>query len=136
MGDFWKPTAEMYSSLFQKPKMAEQLLKKPPFKYIFDIITETTKVTGFGKGLLTQEETAAEFYDSRERKIAYLQKFVDLVKMMGKEDLKVNPGKIVAGLEPEYTNSMLQSLYKLAFSGDPSDQYVAKVLGGGGEAKV
>lgn len=54
MGDFWKPTAEMYSSLFQKPKMAEQLLKKPPFKYLFDIITETTKVTGFGKGLLSE----------------------------------------------------------------------------------
>lgn len=54
MGDFWKPTAEMYSSLLSKPKMAEQLLKKPPFKYLFDIITETTKATGFGKGLLTE----------------------------------------------------------------------------------
>jgi TRAF3-interacting protein 1 len=43
---------------------------------------------------------------------------------------------VVAGLEPEHTNVMLQSLYKLAVSGDPSDPYVAKVLGGGGEVKV
>lgn len=54
---------------------------------------------------------------------------------MGKEDLKVNPGKVVAGLEPEHTNSMLQSLYKLSVSGDPSDPYVAKVLGGGEKAE-
>lgn len=50
---------------------------------------------------------------------------------MGNEDLKVNPGKIVAGLQPEHTNSMLQSLYKLAVSGNPSDPYVNQVLGGG-----
>ena len=47
MGDFWKPTAEMFGSLFEKPKMSEKLLVKPPFKYIFDIIMETTKATGF-----------------------------------------------------------------------------------------
>jgi TRAF3-interacting protein 1 len=52
MGDFWKPTAEMYSSLFEKPKMAEKLLLKPPFKYLYDIIAECSKVTGFAKGIL------------------------------------------------------------------------------------
>lgn len=62
MGDFWKPTLEMYSSLFPKPKMDETLLKKPPFKYLFDILTETTKVTGFGKGLLNEEETSIKYY--------------------------------------------------------------------------
>ena len=44
MGDFWQPTAEMFGSLFEKPKMSEKLLIKPPFKYIFDILSETTKV--------------------------------------------------------------------------------------------
>lgn len=46
MGDFWKQTSEMFSSLFEKPKMSQKLLEKPPFKYIFDIVIETTKVTG------------------------------------------------------------------------------------------
>ena len=45
MGDFWQPTAQLFSSLFEKPKMSEKLLTKPPFRYIFDIISETTKVT-------------------------------------------------------------------------------------------
>lgn len=31
--------------------MSERLLVKPPFKYLFDIITETTKKTGFGNGM-------------------------------------------------------------------------------------
>lgn len=63
--------------------------------------------------------------------MAYLQKFIDLVRIMGKEDVQAKPAKIVAGLEPELTNAMLQSMYKLAVSGEPSDAYVAKVLGGG-----
>ena len=43
MTDFWKPTAELYCTLFEKPKMTQKLLEKPPFKYLFDIIMETIK---------------------------------------------------------------------------------------------
>lgn len=50
MGDFWKPTAEMLSSLIEKPTMNEKLLCKPPFKYLFDIFTAVTKKTGFANG--------------------------------------------------------------------------------------
>ena len=42
--DYWQRTAEMYTSLFDKPKMTEKLLTKPPFKYIFDIFSQVTKV--------------------------------------------------------------------------------------------
>lgn len=46
----WKVTADLFDALIERPKMVEKHLAKPPFKYIFDIITETTKKTGFGNG--------------------------------------------------------------------------------------
>jgi TRAF3-interacting protein 1 len=86
MEDFWKPTSEMFSSLFEKPKMSEKLLVKPPFKYIFDIIMETTKATGlnfkyglgYGKGLYVADELDGNSYQNKEKKLVFLQKIIDL----------------------------------------------------------
>lgn len=50
MGDFWKPTAEMFTGLIERPKMSDKLLVRPPFKYIFDIVMETIKKTNCGNG--------------------------------------------------------------------------------------
>ena len=50
MGDFWKPTADMFSGLIERPKMSDKLLVRPPFKYIFDIVMETIKKTNCGNG--------------------------------------------------------------------------------------
>jgi TRAF3-interacting protein 1 len=74
MSDFWQTTADMYSSLFDKPKMSEKLLVKPPFKYIFDIILETTNQTGFAKDLYSSPELNPEFYSNKENKILFLEK--------------------------------------------------------------
>lgn len=62
MCENWKETATMFSALFEKPKMSEKLLQKPPFKYIFDIVKETIKATGFAQGLYNDEELDAEYY--------------------------------------------------------------------------
>lgn len=51
MGDFWKPTADAFTALIDKPKMTEKLLSKPPFRYLFDIIMETMKKTKFATGI-------------------------------------------------------------------------------------
>lgn len=75
----WKKTADLYDALIERPKMTEKLLAKPPFKYIFDIITETTKKTGFAAGLYEGEELKADYYGEKNRKIAYLQKIITLV---------------------------------------------------------
>lgn len=60
--EFWKPTSQMFGSLFEKPKMTDKLLQKPPFRYIFDIVNQTCTITGFGKGLYSEEELNANYY--------------------------------------------------------------------------
>ncbi|CAD8212506.1 unnamed protein product [Paramecium octaurelia] len=132
MADFWKPTADLYSALFEKPKMSQKLLEKPPFKYIFDIIMETTKQTGYGKGLYTGDELDGNTYDNKDKKLQFLQKIIDLTSMMLKEEIAAKPGKIAAGLEPENTNLLLQAIYRAAVSGKNSDPFVKKILGGAG----
>lgn len=59
MSDFWKPTHDLFSGLIERPKMTEKLLLKPPFKYLFDIIMETIKKTGWGNGTssMTKDST-------------------------------------------------------------------------------
>jgi TRAF3-interacting protein 1 len=42
----------------------------------------------------------SEHYESRDRKVTYLQKMIDLVQLMTKEEVAAKPAKIVAGLEP------------------------------------
>lgn len=142
MGDYWQVTAKMYSSLFEKPKMSEKLLCKPPFKYIFDIISETIKVkpllfqnflrviknTGFGKGLLKGEETDSAYYTDKDRKIIYLKKMILLASLVLGEEVDAKANKIVAGVEPEKTNEFLQALYRAAVSGEDSSSYIDKVL--------
>jgi TRAF3-interacting protein 1 len=48
--------------------------------------------------------------------------------MMLKEQIAAKPGKIVAGLEPENTNLMLQAVYRVAISGQNTDGAVKKIL--------
>jgi hypothetical protein len=44
--------------------MAEKHLKKPPPKYVYDIIFNTMAATGFPKGLYSNEESSPDFFDA------------------------------------------------------------------------
>ena len=43
--------------MLKKPEMKEKLLKKPPFRFIHDIVRFLIKSTGFPEGLYTEEES-------------------------------------------------------------------------------
>ena len=84
MGDFWKATEELYKGFIDKPKMAEKLLMKPPFKYLFDIITSTTQKTGFANGtyLPTQDSTLE-------------MNLRQIITMTNKEKLPISPKSLL-----------------------------------------
>ncbi|KAL3084593.1 hypothetical protein niasHT_035592 [Heterodera trifolii] len=103
-------TKALFSTLIQRPTLTDQLLQRPPFKFIHDIVHETLRVTGFLDGLFTSDELdSTKAGSSRDNKMAFLQKLIDALNMDGHLD-DVKPAKIVAGKEAEMTNLLLQSL--------------------------
>jgi len=120
--------------------MTEKLLKRPPFRYIHDIISATIEATGWGAGIFIDDETVGKSIAEKEQKIFVLQKVVDLVSLAVGQDIDVKPIKIVAGQECDKTNYFLQYFYQAATSGNDSSELVAQVLAshgqGGGEANA
>ncbi|CAD8212508.1 unnamed protein product [Paramecium octaurelia] len=130
MADFWQTTADMFSTLITRPMMKEKYLIKPPFNYIFDIILETRKKTGYAKGLYKSEELDDNYYYIKDRKVFFLQKIIDLTSLTLNEELQAKPNNILEGLEPEQTNVLLQAIYRAAVSGQCNDQHVNQILAG------
>lgn len=123
----------MYEQIFDKPKMTEKLLSKPPFRYLHDIFLATIGATGFANGLYTEEEMDSKANHEKDAKISILAKMITITEMVVGEKIDVKPTKIVAGLEPDRTNFFLQKLFQAATMGVDSTPYIRKILGGGGD---
>ena len=123
----------MYGQLFQKPKMTQKLLCKPPFRYLHDIFTATQGATGYGEGLYAGPELDAKAITEKDAKVNFLVKLIQLTECVTGEQIDVKPTKIVAGHEPEKTNAFLQAMFRAATAGIDTAPHVAQVLGAGGD---
>jgi TRAF3-interacting protein 1 len=50
MSDYWTETIKAFDGLFSYPKLEEKYLKRPPFKYIFQIFLECSKISDISGG--------------------------------------------------------------------------------------
>lgn len=107
-------TQELLQPLIAKPKLADKLLMKPPFRFLHDIFTALTHSLGFAKGLYNDFELDSANMKEKNQKITYLDKMVVCVGQCLGKDIDVRSAKIVAGLEPENTNIFLQALAQAA----------------------
>ncbi|EFA06251.1 TRAF3-interacting protein 1 isoform X1 [Tribolium castaneum] len=123
-------TQKYLGKYVKKPPLSEKLLKKPPFRFLHDIIKTVIKETGFLKGLFTEEELNSENVKEKEAKVAFLTKLIDAVKAITNTDLAVRPSKIVAGLEPTETNILLQTIGKAIEKKVDSSEYVKQLQSG------
>ena len=111
----WRNTYKMFSSLISKPKMTEKLLKRPPPKYIYDIIMNTMEKTGFPKGLFTAKEEDKKYFESDpHNKKAIINKVIDITKIVMNFQFDIKCSDILKGIEVEKTNFFLQLFYKAA----------------------
>lgn len=108
--DVIKKTQDSLKKHIKKPPLTEKLLKKPPFRFLHDIITSVIKETGFLNGLFSAEELNHENIKDRDGKIAFLDKLISAVKIITGIPLSVRATKIVAGHEPTKTNELLQAI--------------------------
>merc|ERR1712083_230072 len=106
--------------------------KKPPFRFLHDIVMEVTRSTSFSQGLYTTEESDAASLSDKQAKVDFLNKAISVVSFALGEKVDVSANKIVAGLEADKTNLFLQKLHQAATTcaGDKSAEAVARVQAG------
>jgi TRAF3-interacting protein 1 len=99
--------ATLYEQLFQKPKMTEKLLTKPPFRYLHDIFTATMLKTGFGNGMFQGEELNSKSFEDKDSKLGWLVKVITLTEMIVGEKIDIKPSMVLAGQQADKTNLWL-----------------------------
>jgi hypothetical protein len=88
-------------------------------RFIHDILTATIESTGFPDGLFApQELDSSSFKDDKHAKLAFLEKIIHLVNVGSGYALEVSSSKIIAGLEPLNTNTLLIAFARLALDKD------------------
>lgn len=108
--DFWSSTIAAYQPLIASPVLTEKLLQRPPFRFIHDIITAVDARFCAYQRLFTAEELDVSKLDTKEKKIAYLEKLVHFLGLILGRPIDVAPKKIVAGMEPDRTNAFLRDV--------------------------
>jgi TRAF3-interacting protein 1 len=123
-------TQEILQPLLTKPKLTEKLLAKPPFRFLHDIVMGVVGSTGFLAGLFAGDELDGEAVKEKEAKMAFLDKLINTLGIFLNTHLSARSKSIVAGLEPEKTNELLQLLAVAATLGPSGDDAVRRVRGG------
>merc|ERR1712083_1180569 len=106
--------------------------KKPPFRFLHDIVMEVARSTSFSQGLYSTEESDAGSLSDKQAKVDFLNKAISVVSFALGEKLDVSANKIVAGLDADKTNALLQKLHQAATTcvGAKSEEAVQRVQNG------
>ena len=113
----WQKTKSLFTQIIKEPPLKEKFLKRPSPKYIFELVMNTMKSTGFPKGLFTIEEQSIDYFMANvDHKRAFFRKLIDITQLVTKKNCNINIEDILKGLEGEKTNIFLQDFYTAATS--------------------
>ena len=115
MSQTWQKTQELFSKIIKSPPLIERYLKRPSSEYVFTLIMNTMKVTGFPKGLFTQEEeNVVYFMDNINNQKKILDKVINITKIVTENHFEIDSMNILKGLNEEKTHIFLQNFYLAA----------------------
>eukprot|EP00966_Prymnesium_polylepis_P159186 3678978-Prymnesium_polylepis.1 len=107
MDDFTSATQQTLGRLIASPPLTTQLLERPPFRFLHEILTEVARATEFGAGTL---DTDLAQLQSRGAKFEYVSDAIELVSNALGATVLCRPSHVLAGAEPRATNEFLQLL--------------------------
>lgn len=110
--DWITQTQQTLGALIQRPRLLDKLLRKPPFRFIHDIVKALIKANGFPSAFLDEDKdlNQANIKDAKF-KYYFLSKLIVIVSATLNEDLSfIDPKHIIAGRKPEDTNCLLTAL--------------------------
>lgn len=64
-------TQQTLGTIVNKPKLTDNLLKKPPFRFLHDVVSATCKSTGYTQGLFPEEMLDSKAIKDKDAKIQY-----------------------------------------------------------------
>ncbi|KAK6045757.1 hypothetical protein COOONC_16738 [Cooperia oncophora] len=101
-----KETRAAFAGLIDKPVLTDELLARPPFRFILDIVSSTAAKTGFLRDRFPVEALNPAKFKEKTDKTAFLDTLIEAVNDGSLATIKSS--KIVAGKEPELTNMVIQ----------------------------
>ena len=116
MTEFWEKTIQVYNNYIDYPQLTEKYLKRPPFKYIFQIFLTLNTKTNFAKDVFKEVELNPDYYDTPEKKMAFLKQILKIVYESNSKPCPLKPQSIIKGTECDKTNEFLQDMYQIAVS--------------------
>lgn len=114
MSEFWEKTIQTYGTFIDYPQLTEKYLKRPPFKYLFQIFISLNTKTNFADGLFKNDELDPEFYDSPEKKMAFLKQLLKVVYKDLSKACPLKPQSVIKGVDCDKTNEFLQDMFVIA----------------------
>lgn len=118
--DYVVLTQSTLGRFVHKPRLTPERLRKPPFRFLFDLFAEVSRQTGFGLdevfGDLCEKP---KLPTSREEKIAFMNRWLAVTarQVEHSELAEVSALNVVCGLEPQWTNYLLQCTAAAAWPG-------------------
>lgn len=114
MAQFWEKTVAVYGGFVEYPQLTEKYLRRPPFKYLFQIFLTLNSKTGFAREAFKEADLNPDFYDTPEKKMAFLKQIIKMVYDALGKPAPLKPQSVIKGTECEQTNEFLQDMFQAA----------------------